>query len=463
MLHPLFLLSFCATLALIIFLAWAGKNKARNGTDFSLGGRRAGPWNVFGAITGTLVGGASTIGTAQLAFMWGVSAWWFTLGAGLACLFLGLFIAVPLRQSNCETIPQFISEYHGERARMFASLFSALGMFIQIVAQLLACGAILAVLFDMPLVWSAGVSSVLVLLFTLGGGMKSAGLTGVVKMSLIYLTMVIAGILSVFKSGGLGQLTGHFPDDPWFNLFGYGVSEGISDVLSMVVGVISTQTYLQAVFAASDGAAAKKGALLSAFFIPPLGLLGILVGLFMKKTAPGLQSALALPAFIIEHVPTPVAGIAFAALLIAAIGTASGLALGVATTLKVDVFRAVFRSGKGELALFRGLTTSIVLGAFVLLLVNLGSAIMDWSFLSMGLRGSTLFFPIIFAVFFPKYDLRIAGAISIVIAPISVIACGLLNFRLIQPLYIGMGISLVIFVVSSGLSGKKRRGSCTSD
>ena len=131
MTEPLFLLSFCATLALIIFTAWSGKAKARDSADFSLGGRRAGSWSVFGAITGTLVGGASTIGTAQLAFMWGLSAWWFTLGAGLACLFLGLFLAIPLRQSNVETIPQFISRYYGERARVCASLFSATGMLLK--------------------------------------------------------------------------------------------------------------------------------------------------------------------------------------------------------------------------------------------------------------------------------------------------------------------------------------------
>lgn len=264
-------------------------------------------------------------------------------------------------------------------------------MFIQIVAQLLACGAILAVLFDMKLTWSAALSSLLVLLFTLSGGMKSAGLTGIIKMALIYLTMVIAGGLAFYKSGGITSLARQFPTDPWFNIFGYGISEGVSDLLSMIVGVISTQTYLQAIFSASNGATARKGALYSAIFIPPLGLLGILVGLYMKQTMPDLQSALALPTFIINQMPEALAGIAFATLLIAAIGTASGLALGVATTLKVDILRSYFRSEKYELTLFRALTVTIVFCAFILLLCNLGSAIMDWSFLSMGLRGATLF------------------------------------------------------------------------
>lgn len=441
-----FMLAFTLTLAGIVYFAWGGKAKAETSDDFSLGGRKASSWNVFGAISGTLVGGASTIGTAQLAYMYGLSAWWFTLGAGLACLFLGLFLAIPLRQSGVETIPQFISRYYGEPARVAASLYSALGMFIQIVAQLLACGAILAVLFDLSMLWSALISTLMVIAFTLGGGMKSAGVTGLIKMALIYITMLASGWLAYRLAGGWDGLRTTFPDFPWFSLFGYGVKEGVSDLLSMVVGVVSTQTYLQAVFSASDTKSARSGALLNAAIIPPLGLLGVLVGLYMRKFNPDLDSALALPMFIVQHFPSTFAGIAFATLLIAAIGTASGLALGVATTLKIDIIERSLTNPKSGLLFFRGLTAIVVLFAFVLLLGNLGSAIMDWSFLSMGLRGATIFFPLLFAVFLRKFDLRRSGALSIFIAPACVIVAGLMHFELLPPLYFGLSVSLALLV-----------------
>ena len=444
-----FIFAFVATLLGIILLAWGGGSKAKNSNDFSLAGRSAGSWTVSGAIIGTLVGGASTIGTAQLAFLYGLSAWWFTLGAGLACLFLGIFLAIPLRQSQVETIPQFISRYYGHRARVVASLFSGLGMFIQIVAQLLACGAILAVLFDLSLLWSASISALLVILFTLGGGMKAAGKTGLIKMLLIYLTMLACGWLALARGGGYHQLTDSLPRFPWFSMFGYGVKEGVSDLLSMLVGVISTQTYLQAVFSASDTKSARGGALLSAMIIPPLGLLGILVGLYMRQTVPDLESALALPTFISQNFPAAFAGVAFATLLIAAVGTASGLALGVATTLKADVLGGTFTSKFGGLVFFRWLTAMVVLSAFVLLLFNLGSAIMDWSFLSMGLRGATIFFPLLFAVFSRRTQLARYGALSIFIAPVSVVAAGLLQVDLVPPLYIGLGVSLALLAIGA--------------
>lgn len=444
-----FLATFLLTVGVMIRLAVGGKSRAGSGRDFTVGSRKAGSWHVTGAITGTLVGGASTIGTVQLAFLYGLSAWWFTLGAGLACLYLALFIAIPLRQGQVETIPQFISRYHGERARTAASLFSALGMFVQIVAQLLACGAILAVLFHLPMTWSAPVSTVLVALFTLSGGMKSAGLIGLAKLVLLYLTMIMAGLFAWNLGEGWQGLASHFPAFPWFSLFGYGLKEGLSDLFSMLVGVISTQIYLQAVFSARDARAARSGALISAVLIPPLGFFGIVVGLYMRRVNPGLDSALALPTFILEQFPEALSGIAFATLLIAAVGTASGLALGVATTLKVDILNRFRTAATDDLASSRLTTLAVILLALVLLLFNLGSAIMHWSFLSMGLRGATLFFPLLFAVFFAERTSAAAGALSIYIAPALVLAGGIFGIRIVPPLYLGLGASL--FILAGGL------------
>ncbi len=424
----------------MLVLATAGACSVSSAADFTLAGRKSGSWSVAGGIMGTLVGGASTVGTVQLAFLYGLSAWWFTLGSGLACLFLGLALAPALRHGMVETIPQFISRYHGERARVCASLFSALGMFIHVVAQLMACGALLATLFNFSMMQGALISSVLVAFFALGGGMRSAGPLGMAKLLLLYGTMAGAGMVAVTKAGGLNQLSSTFPAFPWFSLFGYGVKEGVSDLVSMLVGVISTQTYLQAVFSSLDSVTARRGALISAVMIPPLGILGIAVGLFMRNQHPSLDSARALPAFLLEYFPSELAGIAFAALLIAAVGTASGLTLGVGTTLKVDILAKLRLNEKYELMVMRLITFGVILAALAILLFNLDSAIMKWSFLSMGLRGATLCFPLLGAVFLRERTSRRGGAASIYTAPLAVIAAGIIGTTM-PPLLIGLAVS----------------------
>src|SRR5690554_766138 len=95
------------TLLFFIGLGIQSGKKVKSESDFS-GGKSSGMLFVAGGILGTLVGGNSTIGTAQLAFTNGLSAWWFTLGSSLGCLVLGLLFTKPIRQSECKTIQQII-------------------------------------------------------------------------------------------------------------------------------------------------------------------------------------------------------------------------------------------------------------------------------------------------------------------------------------------------------------------
>jgi solute:Na+ symporter, SSS family len=450
-----FLACFGIGLTVMMLLATTGAGKARSVDDFVLAGRSAGSWNVAGAIMGTLVGGASTIGTAQLAFLYGLSAWWFTLGAGLACLFLAFTLAGPLRQGEVATIPEFLARYHGRRAQVGASLFSAFGMFVHIVGQLLACGALLASLFGLSMFQAMLCSTLLVALAALTGGMRSAGLVGLVKLLMLYLTMVGSGILAFSLAGGWSGLTSTFAPYPWFSLFGYGVKEGVSDLLSMLVGVISTQIYLQAIFTARGVKEARRGALYSAVLIPPLGLFGIAVGLFMRQTHPDLASAQALPTFLLEYLPAPLAGLAFAILLFAAVGTASGLTIGVGTTLQADILERLVPA-RNRLAQMRLVTLGVLLLALLLVLGNLGSFIMQWSFLSMGLRGAAVCLPLLAATLLRERTTRSGGALSIYLAAPTVLVAGMLGWKTIPPLYLGLLVSLL--AMGLGWFRERRKG-----
>jgi len=437
-LPPSFLVTFLTTMVFLAWLALSRRTRAGTAADFAVAGRQAGRWRVSGAIMGTLVGGASTIGTAQLAFLFGLSAWWFTLGAGLACLFLGLGLAGPLRSSEVETVPAFLETCYGSRARIAASLFTALGMFIHIVAQLLACAALLVSLFGLGRSGAALLAALLVALVALGGGMRSAGPVGLAKLALLYLTMVGSGCLAWRLAGGWAGLSGHFEPFPWFSLFGYGTARGLSDLLSMLVGVVSTQVYLQAIFAARDIREARAGALVSAVLIPPLGLMGITVGLAMRVAHPELDSVEALPFFLLTYLPGAWSGAAFAALLFASVATAAGLALGVGTTVQTDLLGGLARDSGNRLRHLRLVTLGAVAAALVLLMADLESMILRWSFLSMGLRGAAVCLPLLGIVFLPRHISRRCGALAVILGPLAAIAAGLCGWPPWPPLFTGL-------------------------
>ena len=117
------------TLALIAGVGvWSGR-RVQDAADFTTGGGKAGPWLVCGAIMGSLVSGQATVGTAQLAFTYGLSAWWFTLGAGLGCLVLAVGYVIPLRRSGSVTLLQVVASEFGPTAGYVGSVLCSIGIF----------------------------------------------------------------------------------------------------------------------------------------------------------------------------------------------------------------------------------------------------------------------------------------------------------------------------------------------
>jgi SSS family solute:Na+ symporter len=85
--------------AAIAVTAFVSGLQVRSTREFTVAGRRASWPVVSGIIVGALVGGSSTVGTAQAAFVYGLPAWWFTLGAGIGCLILGSLFLKPMRRT----------------------------------------------------------------------------------------------------------------------------------------------------------------------------------------------------------------------------------------------------------------------------------------------------------------------------------------------------------------------------
>ena len=217
---------------------------------------------IAGVIIGTLVGGSSTVGTAQLAYNYGMAAWWFTLGGGIACLILALGYVGPLRRQGCPTLVGMIRKEYGDGAGMAASILNSVGTFINIISQLISATAVIAVLFpDMGVVPELIISAAFMVLYVVFGGTKGAGMVGVVKTILLYVSMLGCAGVVLALVGGVGPFADmvHNIDNPegihFFSLIARGAGEDIGAGLSLVLGVLTTQTYAQAVLSGkTDGA-----------------------------------------------------------------------------------------------------------------------------------------------------------------------------------------------------------------
>ena len=460
----LLLLGLAATLIVIVGLSiWTG-TRSKGGDQ-----NKNGAAIVAGVIIGTLVGGSSTVGTAQLAYEYGMSAWWFTLGGGISCLILALVYALPLRRSGCPTLVGMIRKEFGPTAGMAASILNSVGTFINIISQLLSATAVVAVVAPtMGVVPAVILSAVFMVLYVVFGGTKGAGMVGVVKTILLYVAMLACGALVLIRVGGFSSFVDmvHAIDNPdgvsFFSLFARGFGTDAGACLSLIFGVLTTQTYAQAVLSARSDAAGRGGALLSAFLIPPIGVGGILVGLYMRANAalyPGLTAKTALTTFVTEHMPPLLAGVILGTLFIATVGTGAGLALGISTVLNNDLVKKIthkFDDPAKASRLAKVWIVVVLALACCLSTGTLGDIILQFAFMSMGLRAAVVFCPMCAALFFPgRVDRRWALA-AIIAGPLAVLVGNLAGLPF-DPLFIGMLVSFVLVLLGAAARGRQPR------
>lgn len=438
------------TLGMVLAASIWSIRKVKDGRDFTMGGARAGSLLVAGSIVGTLVGGSSTIGTAQLAHQFGHSALWFTLGGSIGCLVLGVFFARPLRRSGKETIQQIITGEYGEIAGLCSAILGTIGIFLNVVAQLLSSMVLLESMFVIPPLICALVSAGIMACYVLFGGVQGIGLVGTIKMALLYVIVIVCGSLALSLSGGLSQMAAALPRQQYFNLFarGFGVDAGAG--VSLVLGVLSTQTYAQAVLSAKSDKAAIRGSLLSALLIPPIGLGGVYIGMYMKLYHPEIVPGQAFPQFIMMYTPGLFAGVALATLFIAVVGTGAGLSLGIASIFTNNLYNRIYPNADSQkhLLVSRVAIICVLLLALLFTVGDLQAVILQWGFMSMGLRAAVVFLPMCGAMFLSgKINSRCALA-AIICGPLTVLL-GHMSPLKCDPLFLGIAVGFICMALSA--------------
>lgn len=443
-------------LLLITSLGLYSGSRVKTAGDFVSGGRRTGVGIVAGSIMGTIVGGASTIGTAQFAFSHGLSAWWFTLGGGMACLVLGCVYAKPMYEGGCSTMPQMIAREYGQTAATTTAVLTSMGNFISIVSQVLSCAALVTSVALLPAGAVTSLTVLLMLAYVAFGGVWGTGIVGIAKIVLVVVSVGLCGLSALYWQGGIDAFTAVLPPERYFNLIGRGISKDLGAGVSLILGIVTTQAYIQAIVSARSLGVARAGAVISAAIIPLIGAAGVLVGLYMRVHFPDIVPATALPLFVLTYVPPLFAGMILATLFITAVGTAAGVSLGLSSILCNDIYCVYGNPGASDarkLLVSRLLLVGILVAAGLISLVNIGSLILEWSILSMALRGVAGFGILTAALFLPG-RIPVSFALAGMLAGVACVLAGIPLFgHVMNPLFPGIGVSLL--VLGAGFLVKK--------
>ncbi len=277
----------------------------------------------------------------------------------------------------------------------------------------------------------------------------------------------IVNFLSSTDMSSVTELYSHNDVTDRYNyIFSRGVSKDVGSCISVILGVLATQSYAQGIWAAKSDSVARKACMVSALLTIPIGLACALVGMYMRAhyvtvdeaqlladigmTLPdgvGMiqNTAQAFPVFITDNMPDFLGGIALGAFLITVVIGGSGLTLGASTILVRDVIMRLssrFKNAGSNIMISRCTILMILTLAMITASSFSGTFINDLGFLSMGLRTTAAFVPLTLALFMPgrfKYKWVL---ISIIIGTATLIIANVTSLPL-EPLYAGLGVSLM--------------------
>lgn len=440
------LFSICLIASLALYAGTQAKTQKKMGAGL-----------VTGVMLGTIIGGASTVGTAQLAFTYGVCAWWFTIGCGIATLILAFIFVGPFRKGNGKTLIGMISSEYGQHVGVTASVLNSFGTFINVLSQLIAATSVIAVVWpQLNLTVSLIGSALLMIIYVVFGGTRGAGIVGLLKMTLMCVSMLSCGAIVLYLCDGLGGFismvkTIETPNgEQYLNFFARGLSTDLGACFSLLVGIVTTQIYCQAITTADSNQSARRGIILSSLLIPIIGAGGVLVGLYMRAHYPEILAKTALTQFVSLHMPDLLGGIVLGTLFIAVVGSGACLSLGIATILQKDLMGPKLQ----KLLKIKSSNTSMqvilvaVLGTAALCCVVLESdMILNFAFLSMALRGSVVLAPLLGALWFKG---KISGCYALaasILGPSIMIGLKLYGFQWVDPLFIAiMGTFLLMAI-----------------
>jgi len=268
-------------------------------------------------------------------------------------------------------------------------------------------------------------------------------------------TIIVSAVFILHTTGGLNAMAEALPSG-YLTAFPRGFGTELNNCLSAGLGIIATQTTIQGIFSSKDDKSCKYGFVIGASLLLVVGACCVLIGLYMRMAAPEIDSIHAFPMFVIMHTHGLVSGVIIATTLIAVATAGVSQVLAIASILMNNVYTPMKPDAttKQQLRFSRNVILAIPFITVIIINSGINNDVLDYNFLSMGLRCAVLLLPMCAALFFPgKVSTRFAMA-SMVMGPVALLLCKYILPLPIEPLFSGLIVTGI--TMGLGVADKKR-------
>ncbi|MBM7609829.1 SSS family solute:Na+ symporter [Lysinibacillus composti] len=396
--------------------------KISNETDFLVAGRRLGYGLYVPAMTAVVLGGASTFGSSTLGYQYGISGLWLVAMIGLGILGMGIFFSGKLSKLKIFSVSELLGNRFGKSSRYISGLIMTVYDIMVSVTAIVAIGVMFTALFGWSSVNSILVGGVIVVLYTMLGGMWAVTLTDVIQFWIMFIGIILILMpMGIFHAGGLAEISNRVNPE-FLSLTNVGGKAIFAYFLLYFFGMMIGQDIWQRAFTAKNEKTLRRGTIYAGVLCIIYGIAGAVIGMVASVVLPGLSDPQqALPQLVLTVLPTGLVGVLLAAVSSAVMSTASGTIMASSTIIVNDFILSrskKIRSDKDIIKLTR-IVTLVVGGIAIFISLVLQDIIVALD-VAYALLSGSIFIPVIAALFFKNVSAKVTLT-SIIISAVVVI------------------------------------------
>ena len=273
-------------------------------------------------------------------------------GAGLCLVFVGMFFARKLYNMDLLTIGDFYRRRYGKGVEIFSSIVILISYLGWVAAQITALGLVFNLLSAGAITVAIGmaIGTLVVLVYTIFGGMWSVALTDFFQMIIIVVGLTLIALFAADLAGGAGRVIEYAASRDMLQFLPTGGLHEwlfwLGAAITIMIGSIPQQDVFQRVMSAKSADIAVKGPIIGGISYLLFALVPIFIGVSAFVIMPDSANALLtedsqkiLPILVMEKMPVWLQVFFFGALLSAIMSTASATLLAPSTTFVENVLK----------------------------------------------------------------------------------------------------------------------------
>jgi SSS family solute:Na+ symporter len=263
----------------MVLIGLLSSRRINDKEDFLLAGRRLGPIMMAGTLAATELGGGSSLGVIEKAYSdWGLSAMWYVIAMAIVFVIMA-FLAPYFRNSLVKTVPEYFVRRYGKPSGAITSVIMILPLVGLTAIQFIVSATILSVMVNWNYNISVIIISLVVVAYSVMGGLWSVTLTDIVQMVLIVIGMAAGAIFVLNAVGGWSEIIANTPAEKISIIGGMGVPTIVALLVMYLSSFCFGQEAVKRYYAAKNAKTDIQGSLITAVIYLIYAIIPVIIGL----------------------------------------------------------------------------------------------------------------------------------------------------------------------------------------